>query len=158
MDALISLQLAVDSDGVQLRHCDLHDELRLVVDSPNGTPRFTYAIMKDGKVHAIASFVQADPIDGTPCFNIGYAVAEAVRRRGLGVRVLELAIEEFANGMSRTPIRGIYLEAVVSVQNVPSNKIARQVMFSEPKEDVDCFSGEPVNQYLRKLDLHVSVA
>jgi hypothetical protein len=49
MDALVSLQLAVDGGRVQLRVCDLHDELRLVVDSPNGTPRFTYAIIREGR-------------------------------------------------------------------------------------------------------------
>src|SRR5688572_25503225 len=50
MDALITLQPAIDSGGVSLQQCTLHSDLWMLVDFPGGEPRTTYAVVEDGLV------------------------------------------------------------------------------------------------------------
>ncbi len=44
-----------------------------------------------------------------------------------------------------------YLEAVIGVNNVPSNRIASKLLSSEPTKTVDNLSGEPAMQYLKRI-------
>jgi len=151
MDALNGLQAALDAGSVQLRNCELHPTIKVLLDQPNGTPRFTYAHIVGNKVQAIALFAMTEPVDGVQCFQIGYAVAESMRGQGLGGRVLQQAIDELTHGLSRTPMKEFYLEAVVSPANLPSNKIAKRLIVDSAKECTDCFSNEPALQYLRRV-------
>lgn len=151
MESLKSLQDAVISEIVQLHPCELHPDIKVLLDHPNGTPRFTYALIEKKKIQAIALFVLTEPIEGTPCFQIGYAVIEKMRQRGIGQRVLEKAIAEHTHGLSRTAMKEFYLEAVVSTSNEASNKIANKLMSAPVKCDKDIYSGEQAYQYLRKF-------
>jgi hypothetical protein len=151
MDALNGLQAALDAGSVDLNPCDLHPEIRVLLDHPNGTPRFTYAQLSGKRVQAIALFAMTEPIQGITCFQIGYAVTEYARGQGIGTRVLQQAIEELNHGLSRTPVKEFYLEAVVSTVNVASNRIATRLLSDSPKSSNDCFSGEPIFQYLRRV-------
>jgi RimJ/RimL family protein N-acetyltransferase len=151
MESLKSLQDAILSNIVQLQPCELHPDIKVLLDHPNGTPRFTYAIIEKKKIHAIALFVLTEPIDGTPCFQIGYAVIENMRQRGIGQRVLEEAIAELTHGLRRTDMKEFYLEAVVSTSNEASNKIANKLISTPIRCDKDIYSGEQAYQYLRKI-------
>ncbi len=104
MDALFGLQTALDRGLVRISPCDVHPELGFLFDEPNGVPRFTYALLRLKKVQAVALFVRAEPVRGTPCFTIGYAVVEAARNKGLGSTVLELSIDELKHGLGRAQI------------------------------------------------------
>lgn len=153
MDALNGLQSALDAKSVQLQSCEVHRNLRVFLDHPMGTPRFTYALIEGGKVNAVALFVLIDPVEGVPCWQIGYAVVAQMRGKGLGTRILSNAIEELQNGLKRTPMKEFYLEAVVSPNNEASNKIARRVLSATPVPGTDQFVDEPALQYLRKVIL-----
>ena len=157
MDSLRGLQSALDACTVRLQQfqaCELHQELRVMLDAPApGVTRFTYALL-DAKlakttVRAIAVFVVTEPIGGTPCFQTGYAVVESERRKGTGSQILEHAVDELRNGMSSTPVAEFYVEAVVGADNEASKKIASRVLSTEPKSITDEFADEPAFQYLR---------
>jgi GNAT superfamily N-acetyltransferase len=155
MNALTGLQTAINARTVRLTPCDLHSEIQMLFDEPNGKPRFTYAQVQAGAVQAIMSFVLVEPVQGVPCFQMGYAVIETMRGQGIGARIVEHAIDELRHGLGRTPAKEFYLEAVVSDSNVASNKIARRLISHSPKSCSDCFSGEPAHQYLRRIQCSV---
>src|SRR2546423_1189972 len=54
MDALVSLQAALDAGTVLMRACDIHPDLKVLLDHPAGEPRFTYARVVAGIVQSIA--------------------------------------------------------------------------------------------------------
>lgn len=152
MVALRYLQIALDSKELHLQPCALHPEIGLHVDHPDGKARFTYALMVAKKVQAVALFAHAEPIDGLPCFNIGYAVLEELRGNGLASKILTQAIDELQNGLARTPIKTFYIEAIVSTRNEPSNAIATKVVSTTRVAGTDAFSGEEIYQYTRKIN------
>jgi hypothetical protein len=152
MQALVSLQNAVDRQLVRLQKCDLYPDLRVLLDQPAGRTRFTYATIERRKVIAISMFVLADPIKGIPCFQTGYAVIESMRKQGLGSAVLSKGMEELLNGLKRQGPAKFYVEGIVDVSNAPSNKLAAKWLSANPKPCVDCFSGEPSMQYLKLME------
>jgi hypothetical protein len=117
MDGLVSLQGALRNGDVQFQRCELHPDLRVLLDSPTGEFRLTYALVTDNRVQATVVFAQAEPIGGVPCFGIGYAVAEQFRGNGLATSTVRKAIEELRHGLSRTGARRYYIEAIVATTN-----------------------------------------
>lgn len=152
MDALDGLQMALDGGIVTLTPCELHPELAVLLDQPTDKPRFTYALIEKKKVIAVALFVLIEPVQGVACFSIGYAVVESRRSKGFGSRTLKQAIDELRHGLSRNRVNEFYLEAIVSTENMPSNKLARRLISDSPELGTDCFSGEPIFQYLRRVE------
>src|SRR6185437_8148715 len=142
LNALVALQEALDECSVVMRRCDLHPELAVYLDHPLGSPRFTYAVVVNGRVQAIALLTPAERIEGIPCFQIGYAVIESMRSRGLAKRTALHAIDELRNGLQRNGVGRFYVEAIVSKLNVASNAVARQILSEDPSEGTDEHSGE----------------
>ena len=153
MDALLTLQPAIDSGGVSLSPCELYNDLWVLVDYPMGELRITYATMSDGIAQAIAQFVPADPVEGVPCFSLGYAVLEADRGRGLATKTVANAISELRLGLRRRGMKQFYVEAIVSPSNAPSNRIAARLLSSSPVSVIDAPSGEPALQYLKLIEI-----
>ncbi len=151
MDALNSLQTALNAGTVPLRPCDQHPNLRVLFDQPNNNPRFTYALLDGRVVQAIALFVLIEPYDGLPRFQVGYAVLERFRCRGIGSQVFQESISELTNGLSRTPIKSFYLEAIVAVGNNASNAMARKHISESPIVCKDELSNEDALQYFRRI-------
>ena len=151
MEAIKSLQQAVDARIIRWQECELFPELRVTVDEPNGQPRFTYALIENRRVIAVAILALADPVEGVPCFQIGYAVIESMRGRGIATNTLKQAIEEMQNGLSRTPAKEFYIEAVAPAENLASNRIASKVISDKPHSCTDYFTREASFQYLRKV-------
>lgn len=151
MNALVQLQFALENQIVELHPCEVHQDIRVVADRPNGTPRYTYAKVGDGKVQSIALFVLTEPIDGLPCFQMGWATVESMRRGGLATEASTKGIEELRNGLKRHGIQKIYLEAIISGSNLPSNILAKRLLSGSPVSCTDAFSGEPAMRYLRML-------
>jgi hypothetical protein len=73
MDALVSLQGALDAGTVRMRACEIHSDVKVLVDYPDGDPRITYAKVTAGLVQSIAIFVMAEPIQNVACFGLGCA-------------------------------------------------------------------------------------
>lgn len=151
MNSLNGLQLALNAGTIQLSKCDVHPRLKVLLDLPNNIARFTYAQVDGNSVQAVALLVMTEPVEGLPCFQLGYAVTESLRGQGIGSKITQQAIDELVNGLSRTPMKEFYLEAIVACENHASNNILKRLISEPPKPCKDGFSGEPAFQYLQKL-------
>lgn len=151
--ALSSFQEVLLAGAIRLQRCALYPELHVYADQANGCARFTYVTVEGRTVTAFVNFVLCDTIAGTPCFQIGYAVPEAYRRQGRAKAVVGMAVEELQRGFSRSLGPALYVEAVVGVDNTPSQRVAEQILTATPDKVTDEISGLPALHYLRKLDL-----
>lgn len=151
MAALVSFQKEVRR-GMPTHPADLCPEIRVVLDQPNGITRYTYARIEHGRVKSIALFVLHDPIDGVPCFNLGYAVPEAYRNRGWATEIVEQGIQELRRGLGRHGVNSFYVEAVVSKNNLASHRVASKVISDAPVAGTDSESEEPILAYTRLIE------
>lgn len=158
--ALESFQQALLDGEIRPSLCPGHHDIYVIQDEPvPGEKRITYAhIEASGLVKALAIFAPVDPIEGCPCFGVGYAVAEAHRGQGLAKAIVESGIGQLRQGFgphlsNRFP--GFYVEALVALTNTASNNVASTVLNSAPERTTDEISGEPALRYERfvKWDL-----
>ncbi|MGM7764849.1 MULTISPECIES: GNAT family N-acetyltransferase [Yersinia] len=150
-DGLISFQQALQGGLISPKICTLHKDLSIFHDDAEGTPRLTYAFIEDGVVKVTVVYVKVEPIDGAPCFGIGYAVAEPFRKQGLAKKVIEKTIDEIKIGF-KNHIPKFYIEAIVGESNIPSQKIAASLISSSPTAITDRVSGLPAFQYVRLIN------
>jgi hypothetical protein len=80
--ALESFQEALANGVLSLRQGSIDPELFVHLDHPNSSTRFTYVRLDRRTVTALVMFVLVDPLEGSPCFQIGYAVPERYRAQG----------------------------------------------------------------------------
>ncbi|MBH3370906.1 N-acetyltransferase [Pseudomonas carnis] len=151
MDALVSLQREVRR-GMATNPTELSPGVRVVLDQPNGVIRYTYARIEHGRVKSIAIFVRHEPINGVPCFNLGYAVPEAYRNHGWAGMIIEQGIQELRRGLGRHGAKSFYVEAVVGRDNLASQRVASKIISESPVAGTDSESGEPVLQYTRLVE------
>ena len=150
-DALTSFQQALLDGEVSLQAGELDPDLFLHVDHPAGVPRFTYVRLDRQTVTALAIMVTTEPMNGLPCFQAGVAVPEAYRRKGHAKSVVAAAIAELRHGLSRNKISSFYVEAIVSIDNEPSKRVAESAISATPVAVTDVFSGLPALHYVRKI-------
>ena len=148
LDALKSLQQEVDG-GMSVNLCELDEDYKMIYDEPGDKKRFSYAKIVDGKVQALSIFAIAEPIDGVPCFNIGYAVEQNNRGCGLGVEAVNKGIDELKNGFGRTKMESFYLEAIVEETNKPSIKVAEKLFSCSGKAIIDQYTGKSALYFKR---------
>lgn len=151
MNGLVSFQKAFAGGHITPQKGEIHSDLLVLHDRPNGEARLTYALIKNRKVVATATFIPADPIDGHLCFNTGYAVDFSDRSKGYGKEVTQKAFDELINGFKRAGIPHLYVEALVSTQNEHSNKLACRLFSASPSACMDEVSGQPAFHYVRQL-------
>jgi hypothetical protein len=75
--ALESFQEALTNDVLSLQQGSIDPELFVHPDHPNGSTRLTYCRLDRRTVTALVMFVLVEPLEGTPCFQIGYAYEQA---------------------------------------------------------------------------------
>lgn len=151
-NSLLALQDAINKRLFRLERGRIHADLAVYMDEPvQGTKRITYAkITESGVVKAIAVFVNTEPHNGLPCFQIGYAVATRFCRQGNGADIVKNSIDEMINGF-RTIMPCFFIEAIVGVSNQASLKIASKHISQTPLEITDEVSGEPAKQFMRRI-------
>lgn len=152
MDSLRLLQEAIDNQILQFQPGELYSDLAVHYDTPNDIPRFTYVKLNDLVAQSIALFVMVDPIDGIPCFQMGWATIPSMRGNGLATDISTKAVEELKNGLRRNSTTKFYLEAVISDSNTESRNIANKLLSDSPESCKDSFSGEDAFQYLRLIE------
>lgn len=154
MNALRSLEPAIRRGLVVMQPCELHRDLQVLRDVPDGiTPRFTYAkVSAAGTVEGIAMLGVSEPIDGVPTFGLGYAIAEPFRGNGLAAEIANKAIEEFRNGAARNGLIRFFIEAVVGINNGASNATARKIFPDAPRPGTDAISGQPILAYVKVIE------
>lgn len=151
MDALKSFEPALKRGELRTERGRVEPNLIVHMDTPNGDWRMTYALMRGQTVGAIAIILGAEHENGLPVFQIGYAVPQHLRKRGLGRKVVEAAIAEFTAGMARGGIVHFYLEAMVGERNAASQRLAARTIGGEPRPTNDSASGEPILQYIVEI-------
>lgn len=151
IDAMKTFEPALKRGELQVEPGRLDPSLIVHRDRPNGEMRISYVKMNGSTVSALAIIVPADPYEGLPVFQIGYAVPQHLRKRGLAKTIAQSAMDEFTSGMAGVGIRHFYFEAIVGVKNVGSQKVAAHVIGGEPKEINDKDSGEPALQYFKEV-------
>jgi RimJ/RimL family protein N-acetyltransferase len=150
-DALPSFQQALNEGVMTVRRGVIESDLYLHVDQPTETPRFIYVWLDDRTIAALVIAAAVSPIDGTPCFQLGYAVPEAYRGQGRAKRAVEAAIAEMKHGFGRANIRSFYVEAIVGVDNVASQHVAAKTLSMSPESVTDEISGLAALRYVRKV-------
>jgi hypothetical protein len=149
--ALESFQQALLHGGIQLQPGVLDREIHVSFDQPNGGSRFTYVRLEGTTVTAFVELAPCEPIDGTPCFSIGYAVPQAYRNQGRAKDAIRAALSEMQHGLGRIGLSVFYVEAIVEADNKPSQRVAEQVISDTPIAVTDQVSGLPAFQYVRRI-------
>ncbi len=117
-DALKSFEPALKNGELDVQPGTIDPTLIVHLDQPNGQTRITYARMRGPSMSAIAIITPAEFENGVPVFQIGYAVPQHLRKRGIGKEIAQAAIAEFTAGMAQNGIVHFYIEAVVGTRNV----------------------------------------
>jgi ribosomal protein S18 acetylase RimI-like enzyme len=152
-DALPSFQQALRDGELIVQAGELDRELIVHLDHPApGINRMTYARLDGKKVVGLVQMVPAELLNGLPCFQAGVAVAKKYRRKGHAKRIVAAAIAELKHGLARdAKIKSFYVEAIVSVDNEPSKRVAAATISPSPTAVTDEGSGLPALQYLMKV-------
>ena len=150
--ALKSFQQALLRGMIQVQRGDLDREMLVHMDRPNGETRLSYARMEGPTVMALIQFIPCDPVDGEACFNVGWAVGESYRGQGKAREVVLAAVREMRNGFARAGINVFWIEAIVGEDNIASQRLAERVISYPVKTSTDSSSGDPIVQYLRRID------
>ena len=123
------------------------------LDAPNGPPeiRFTYVRLKGRTVTAMVIFAAQPPEKGRPYFAVGYAVPKRFQKQGRAKEILIAAITDMQTGLARNGVSEFYIEAIVGADNLPSRKIAEQIISNEPEATSEGLSGLPAFKYVRRI-------
>ena len=152
MDGLVSFQKAFRRGEIELQKAELYPDVFVHLDQPTmGVSRYTYVTLKGKTVTSLAMIVMADRIEGLPCFQLGVAVPVAHRRNGYAKAIVAAAIAELKNGLARNNIPTFYVEAVVSVNNHASKRVAETTISPSSTPITDSVSGLPALHYLSKI-------
>lgn len=150
--ALKSFQQALAAGAITAQRGDLDRDMLVHMDRPNGETRLSYARMDGRAVVALVQFIPCDPIESEPCFNVGWAVDEAYRGQGRARGAVVAAIKEMQNGFIRAGVKAFWIEAIIGEDNVASQRLAEKVLSEPVKKAPDSDSGDPIVQYLRRID------
>lgn len=151
--AMVSFQQAILDGEISLQRAALDRDVFVYMDQlPDSETRFTYGRMSGRYVLAFANFVTAGFEDGLPVFQAGVAVPEVERGKGRAKHILAAGVAELKHGLNRAhPGATFYIEAVVGLDNVPSQHVAAAVISNSPKPITDNISGLPALHYMRKV-------
>ncbi len=150
-EALTSFQQALLDGEINLQAGEVDPDLFLHVDHPTGVTRFTYVRLDRQSVTAMAIMAGTKLMHGLPCFQAGVAVPVAYRGKGYAKSILAAAIAELKHGLSRNKISSFYVEAIVSIDNEPSKRVAEATISATPVAVTDEQSGLPALQFVRKI-------
>ncbi|SIT40034.1 conserved hypothetical protein [Paraburkholderia piptadeniae] len=119
-----------------------------------GVNRLTYArLQRDLRtVEAFVSCIMNGEVDGFPCVALGYAVPEAFRRLGYAKQILREVIRDQVRQAGENRISQIYVEAVIDVTNLSSQRVAEAVL-NAPRESItDAHSGRDAYRYTARFE------
>ncbi len=152
--ALALYQQAFAAGAIPLQPCRLDPSLFMAVDHPNGKARFSYIRVAGTQVTVLVMFVQDGMEEDGPIFNIGYAVDDSARGRGLARSTLVTALAELEEGLKGANVPVIHIEAVIDVDHTVSRRVAAAIFPDTPKPITDSESGLPALHYYRTIPLN----
>lgn len=150
-DSLASFQKMLPLGKLPLQRAQLDPTVSVMVDEPvAGVVRFTYVRTLGKRATEMALLVTCEPIEGQPCWALGYAVEPELRGQGRAKSIVTAALNEFEAGMRRAGALPMYVEAVVGADNPASQRVATQ-LFGKGEPITDSVSGLPALRFLRHL-------
>lgn len=140
---------------IKIDQCRGEKDLFSHVDFPTGNkndPRYTYVCLDEKKsVKAFVVMAVAEPLNGLPCFGIGYAVPEKHRGNGYAKEAVAVALRAFRAKMKNNRIKEFYVEAIIGRDNDPSNAVAMAAISPHRTEVTDKISQTPCFRYELKI-------
>ena len=147
--ALPSFQEALDNNELAVQRSKTDPDLFLALDQPEeDVVRLTYFRTEESKVIGICIVVPNGSHDGVRCFDLGYAVVDEFRLQGRGTELVGAAVKDHIVGMARAGVKSLYVEAVIGIGNVASQRIAERHLGVEREEITDSVSGLPAYRYV----------
>ena len=154
-DGMVSFQQALHAGILELGRVTDHEDLFSHFDIPApGVHRLTYARLSADRrtVKAFLSCVMNGEVDGFPCVAVGYAVPESERRQGYAKQILRDVINDQIRQVGSNGIETVYIEAVVDVTNLPSQRVAEAVLNVERESIIDSASGRSAYRYTARFN------
>ena len=151
LDAFKTFEPALRRGELQVERGRVNPSLIVHMDQLEGRLRITYARMQNDSVVGIAIITPAEFENGLPVFQLGYAVPQHLRKRGIATALAQAAIDEFTAGIARGGVVHFFMEAMVGTKNIASQKVAERVIGGDPRPTVDEASGEPILQYMKEI-------
>ena len=152
-DALESFQHFLRLGQLWPNPVPLNPGLHIHRDRANGGDRITYVMLDAQTVTAFVCFVPCAPVEGRPCFTIGYAVPPAYRHQGRAMQIVAAAVAQMQRGLGRNGVPIFYVEAMVGADNFEAQRVAAQTISDAPVAVTDQGSGLPALRYLRKFGM-----
>ena len=144
-NALASFQKCLRAGTVPLQPGHLDKELFVHLDHPNGRTRLSYVRRKRRVVTAFVEFVQVDPSIGRHASTLVLPCQNATAIRDGPTDVVSAAIAEMQHGLGRIGVNVFYVEAVVSIENKSSRRVAEKTISAVPTSITDSVSGFPAH-------------
>jgi hypothetical protein len=149
--ALTLFQEALDAGQIPLQPGIVDKELFLAPDEVNGRLRLSYLRLRNKTIIALVQLVALEPLDGAAYFQLGYAVPEQFRGKGIAKGATAAALAEMISGFGRAGIHDFFVEAIVGVDNIASQRLAAALLTKYPEAITDSVSGKPALRYLHRL-------
>lgn len=154
-EGMISFQLALRAGILELGPVSNQQGLFSHFDVPSpGVNRLTYVRLSEDRrtVKAFLSCVMNGKIDGFPCIAVGYAVPENSRNQGYAKQILRDVIDDQIHQWRSSGGGMLYIEAVIDVTNLPSQRVAEAVLSNERESIIDTASGKPAFRYTGRFN------
>ena len=151
-NALVSFAEAFENGELDVAPGRLDGELVVHTDRQKRNLRLTYARRQARRIVALVVLVPGPPLEGRPCFGIGYATVPELRRRGIAKELVRAAIAEMRNGFAPTGMLPFWIEAIIGVDNEASQRVAEVTISSHGEHVTDEISGLPALQYLLRVE------
>ncbi len=91
-------------------------------------------------------------VDGFPCIAVGYAVPGKWRNRGAAKQILKDVVDDQICQAKKNGLGAVYVEAVVDVDNLPSQRVAAAVLGGVQERITDRISGRPAFRYTARYE------
>jgi len=153
-DGMVSFQQGLRAGILELGPVQNHQDLFSHFDVPApGVRRLTYVrLSKDRRaVKAFLSCVMNGEVEGFPCVSVGYAVPEDGRNQGRAKEIFRDVINDQIYQAKKNGIEALYIEAVVDVTNLSSQRVAEAVLNAERESIIDSVSGRPAYRYTARI-------
>lgn len=153
-DGMVSFQQALRVGMLEIGLVTSHSDLFSHYDIPSpGVCRLTYVRLSEDRrtVKAFLSCIMNGEVDGFPCVAVGYAVPESERNQGYAKQILQDVINDQIFQSRKNGIETLYIEAVVDVTNVASQRVAESVLDKKRESIIDFLSGRTAYRYTARF-------
>lgn len=152
MDALIQFQDYLSS-GMPIDPTLLVNNYLEMYEEPGGGRRFSFAKILENEIQALAIFGLEDHLNEILCYNVGYAVSENHRGRGLAIEAIKIGLARLKDNLKLEGVSQFYLEAVIEHSNIYSIKIAEKILNCKGVEVYERESGKPALHFKKLINI-----